>query len=74
MTDSRRGTEEPGDQIARRLPNDTAADASSRDLGRTLDGEANVAGGRWAPTRPEEPAASEDELDERDAARRDPDG
>jgi hypothetical protein len=69
MADSRRGTEEPGDQIVRRQPDDTAADASSRDLGRSLDGEANVAGGRWAPTRPEEPAASEEELDDRDAGR-----
>jgi hypothetical protein len=67
MSDSKRGTEEPGDQIVNRPASDTAADASSRDLGRSLDNQANVAAGQWSSTRPEEPAASEQELRERAA-------
>ncbi len=47
MTVSKRGSEEPGDQIQDRLPANPEADASSRDQGRSLDQQANVAGGRW---------------------------
>jgi hypothetical protein len=53
----KRGSEEPGDQIVERKADDTASDASSRDLGRSLDGQANVAGGQWpdAESRPATP-------------------
>jgi hypothetical protein len=53
-----RGSEEPGDQLLDRPAHGTSADASSSGRERSMDQQANVAGGRWpAP-------AGEDEADE----------
>ena len=54
-----RGSDEPGDQILDHPADGGAGDASSGGRGRSLDRQAQVAGGRWA-----EPAADRGEADE----------
>jgi hypothetical protein len=68
MSEQPRGSEEPGDQILNRPARDTPADASSSGLGRALDQEADVAGGRWAiPDAATPDATSEPESGPADA-------
>jgi hypothetical protein len=63
----KRGTEEPGDQIVARAPDGGDADASSADATRhTLDGQANVAGGRWPDAGPADPTAGGGDRDASD--------
>jgi hypothetical protein len=63
MREQPRGSEEPGDQILNRPARDTPADASSSDLGRALDQEADAAGGRWATPGAAAPDATSDPGD-----------